>query len=192
VEYHATVSDGNPDLSLFEALNGAWTCGLLDATLPWLDRGAVAVGAMAAVLIATGVVASWRGDPRRAWIAVAAAALAVAVIDPLGHHLIKPLIGRARPCQEMTVRLLVDCGSGYALPSLHAANSFGAVTALVTVLGWRAAPLYAAALLSGYSRVYVGVHWPGDVLAGALYGAVIGLALGWIGRRVVARITRET
>jgi len=188
------VPSGIPtfELALYQKINGAWTCGALDVTLPLLDQRAVAVGVLAAVLLGTGLVATWRGDPRRAWIAVAAAALAVAAIDPSGHFLIKPLFSRARPCHLEVGRLLVDCGSGYALPSLHAANSFGAITALVVVLGWRAAPLYGVALIAGYSRIYVGVHWPLDILAGALYGAVIGLALGWIARRALAALRPRT
>lgn len=104
--------------------------------------------------------------------------LAVIASDQLSSHLIKPLVGRIRPCHIVPdVHLLVGCGGGLAFPSSHAANVFGQAV----ILGsrhrkavWLAYPF---AVLVSYSRVAVGVHYPGDILGGALVGALAGLVI---------------
>jgi undecaprenyl-diphosphatase len=115
----------------------------------------------------------WGG--RRMWVVLAVAVAAVALSD-LGTNLIKAALHRARPCHVIPdVHLLAGCTGSFSLPSNHASNMFA--IAMVGWLGfrrWRGA-LLLLAIGVAYSRVYLGVHYPADVLAGAVWGG----ALGW-------------
>jgi undecaprenyl-diphosphatase len=119
---------------------------------------------------------------RRAWPAIALAVLAVSLSD-LGAGVIKHVVQRIRPCHVISeVHLLAGCTRSFAMPSNHASNMF----ALATVTGillprWRWVVLPLAGSVA-YSRVYLGVHYPTDVLV----GAVCGIAVGW-GLTVAAR-----
>jgi len=109
--------------------------------------------------------------------------LAVGLSDFTSSTLIKKNVQRLRPCNEPTLQHTViqrvTCGSGYSFTSSHAANHFAAAVYLGLIVGAgfgriRIALLVWAAAVA-YSQVYVGVHYPGDVLG----GAVVGSALGW-------------
>ncbi len=97
--------------------------------------------------------------------------LAVIFTDQISSQLIKPAVGRLRPCKvHEWVHLLVNCSSGKSFPSSHAANSFGQAAIWV----WRY-PKYkwffiVAAILISYSRIACGVHYPFDVIVGAAVG----------------------
>ena len=123
----------------------------------------------------------WGG--RRMWVLLAVAVAAVALSD-LGTNLIKAGFQRIRPCHVIPdVHVLVGCTRSFSLPSNHASNMFAVAT--VGWLGfrrWRWALLVLAAGVA-YSRVYVGVHYQADVLAGALWGA----GVGWLAFSCVAR-----
>ena len=109
---------------------------------------------------------------------VAAAVVAALIIDPTVYRLFKPLFARLRPCHEPSldwVRVVDGCGGRYGFPSSHAANSFG----LLVIAGafYRTSRYYLIpiAVLVCIGRVYLGVHYPTDVLAGAIYGALVGI-----------------
>ena len=110
--------------------------------------------------------------------------------------LFKETVQRLRPCHEPTLSCLVhlvykDCGGRFGFVSSHASNHFAIAALMIGVL--RAAPRWAVwallawALLIAYSRVYLGVHYPGDVLVGGLYGATIGSLAALIFRRFIAK-----
>jgi undecaprenyl-diphosphatase len=117
---------------------------------------------------------------RRGRIAALTLIVVVAAADEFGVHL-KSWIGRLRPCFVFSdVRLLIPGQShSGSCPSNHATNAF-AVARLLWNVGpvWRWAGLCAAVLVA-YSRIYVGVHYPSDALA----GAVLGCFFGYIGIR---------
>jgi membrane-associated phospholipid phosphatase len=111
----------------------------------------------------------------------------VALTDMTGTHLFKHTFERVRPCNDpdffMQVRLLVDhCSRGYSFTSNHAANHFGiAMFFYITMkhlLGKWAAIGFVWAALIGYAQVYVGVHYPLDILAGSLLGLIFGTFTG--------------
>jgi len=84
---------------------------------------------------------------------------------------IKLLIGRQRPVVEDLPHLM-QTPTGLSFPSSHATSSFAAARAYSRLVP--AGPLYAAAVAMGLSRLYLGVHYPSDVAAGAALGTVLG------------------
>jgi len=111
----------------------------------------------------------------------------VALTDMTGTYVFKHAFKRIRPCGDPDfythVRLLVNhCSTGYSFISNHAANHFGLATffflttkPLLSRWSWLA---FVWAALVAYSQVYVGIHYPSDVAAGALLGLVFGMLTG--------------
>lgn len=96
---------------------------------------------------------------------------------------IKPLVSRARPWVVMEgFQVLLKSGDPNSFPSGHtcAAFAFALAVCMAAPERWMKAAAVAAAVLMGASRLYVGVHFPSDVLAGAVVGSLCGLLAGWI------------
>ncbi|HOD65756.1 MAG TPA: phosphatase PAP2 family protein [candidate division Zixibacteria bacterium] len=135
-----------------------------------------------------------RGDARVRRVVLFSAA-ALVLTDQLSSAVLKPLIARPRPCQALTdIHLLVACGGGKAMPSSHAANAFGqAALFALAAPRWRWLLLALAAVIA-LSRVFVGVHYVGDVAVGTLLGAAIGTAAAqgyrWVETRMAERRAR--
>ncbi|MFC1726455.1 phosphatase PAP2 family protein [candidate division KSB1 bacterium] len=113
---------------------------------------------------------------KRGLIAVACGIIGVTVSDQLTSTILKPLIGRTRPCFELeNVRLLVDQVRSLSFPSSHAANI--SVTAVVFSYFFPRAKIYLVilAVSVSFSRIYVGVHYPSDVIVGAGIGVLAGM-----------------
>ena len=128
----------------------------------------------------------WKGDARARWM-ILLAIIAVAIIDPVIYRIIKPLVGRLRPCHELSlvwVRVVDGCGGKYSFPSSHAANFFGVAVVAGAFYKRTRYYLYPLASLVAIGRVYLGVHYPSDILAGAIFGAGIGLLVLYAGKRI--------
>jgi undecaprenyl-diphosphatase len=123
------------------------------------------------------------------WIILAVVVL-ITLSDQLAN-LFKSGIKRFRPCKDPQIGYLVHlvndyCRSSYGFVSGHAANSFALATfmSLLFRKKWITTGMFVWAVLVSYSRIYLGVHYPGDVIGGALLGA----ALGWVVFTVLKRL----
>jgi undecaprenyl-diphosphatase len=105
--------------------------------------------------------------------------LTIAISDQLSSHLIKPWVQRIRPCNVLPdVHLLVGCTKSFSFPSTHASNLFASAYFISNFSKTFAPVLYFMAVLVALSRVYVGVHYPLDIMGGALLGVFCaGLAI---------------
>ncbi|MCB0661916.1 MAG: phosphatase PAP2 family protein [Saprospiraceae bacterium] len=101
--------------------------------------------------------------------------------DYTSSSILKPAFDRTRPCNTVSLQQIiiprVDCGSGKSFPSSHATNHFGIAVFLILVFGkmktrWKVMLLFWAGLIA-FAQVYVGVHFPLDVLGGSLLGTLL-------------------
>jgi len=157
------------DRALFRALNSGLTSGVLDVLMPFITDKSHFI-ALGVVVIAIVLIRRKKSDLR----ALVFVAITVLVSDFVATRL-KDLFARVRPCHALEgVRLLVGCGGSYSFPSGHATNIFAAMVFL-SLRYKKYAPLFiAVAVAVAYSRVYVGVHYPLDVLGGAVLGTFFG------------------
>lgn len=160
----------------------------LDDVFVWLTR----IGTWGAVwlLVALGLAVIWRRGS--IFIAVAVADI---VADSLAG-LLKASTGIERPpLRYAHPKALVSLPGGSSFPSGHTATSFACATVLSFFVPRAAPAFYVLALAIGFSRIYVGVHWPLDVAGGAILGVAVGLAVTALlrrgaGRRLSARRRR--
>lgn len=113
----------------------------------------------------------------------AAVALALGLDFLCCNLLLKPLIGRLRPCHvNPAVSLLIPCPGDFSFPSGHTAASFAAVGALWGSGSRLRFPALGLAVLIAFSRLYLYVHWPSDVLGGVVLGLALGFAACYLCR----------
>ncbi len=182
------------DHQLLLALNGSDSVWL-DQVMMYVTRTATWIPLILALLVVLLRLRPWR----EVLLAVVGLALVVLLCDQFASSLCKPLFERYRPSHEPQLLGLVDLVGGrrgglYGFISSHAANTFGAfmfVTLnlrrfikrrLLVVLS--SASVFLWACLSSYSRIYLGLHYPGDIL----FGSLSGLLIGWLVFRLFIRV----
>jgi undecaprenyl-diphosphatase len=133
---------------------------------------------------------------KQGWYILLGAAITILLANEITSSIMKPFFARLRPSHEPTLQGLVHFvneykGGLYGFASSHAANTFG--TALFVWLalkpfnkwiGW----IFLWAVLMTYTRIYLGVHYPGDIIVGAL----VGLASGWVAFQISKWILNKT
>ncbi|HEY9071826.1 MAG TPA: phosphatase PAP2 family protein [Candidatus Ozemobacteraceae bacterium] len=158
------------DRFLFHLFNGIWTCGAFDVAMPLITDAKLWVPLLLAawLWLLLGASGKWRATALLLLVAIGAS-------DQLSSAVVKKAVGRKRPCcMEADARLLVPCKGSRSFPSSHAANTAAAAAVIWLETGTAAGiVLTLLSLAVGYSRIYIGVHYPFDVLTGWLLGILV-------------------
>ncbi|MFF0001073.1 phosphatase PAP2 family protein [Streptomyces avermitilis] len=161
----------------------------------WLDTAVTLWSAYGLALFALLMVAGW-WQARRTGAAAAVTALAVPVVVVLAYGVdavLKLAVREGRPCQSLRVRTLETCPApgDWSFPSNHAAIAAATAVALLFVSRRLGAVACTAAVAMAASRVWVGVHYPHDVVTGLMVGGLIALASMLVVRRGSSALARR-
>ena len=171
------------DLFLFRAINRDLSNAFFDLLMPVITNPGPFLVPFAGAGIGLLV---WGG--RKGRLAVVTA-LVLLLVSNAANELLKFWIQRPRPCQALeAVQLLVGCTRSLSFPSSHAANITAQALLFAYLYRPLAFPLFLVAALVGYSRVYVGVHYPADVAGGVLVGLIAAAVCIRLAREVEGRL----
>lgn len=192
--YAAAPDETSIEVQVFRILNRDAANPVLDFMMPIitdLERWRIVLLLVWSALVLF-------GGKRGRWAALMLIPL-VAASDQISSHLLKPLVQRMRPCEVLgsvhlwygpegwlttPASVVRSYKSSFSFPSSHAANITASMLFLGLVYRRWLAPLLVIALAVSYSRIYIGVHWPSDAVAGIALGAL----LAWPGYIVYKKI----
>ncbi|MBP9186917.1 MAG: phosphatase PAP2 family protein [Bacteroidia bacterium] len=178
------------DSEWFLSINNGWQNAFMDWLCPWLRQPKTWIP-----LYIIALWFAWKIFGKQAlWVAVGAGLL-ILVSDQFSANLIKNTFERLRPCNDPIlknkVHLLAYCGGGYSFISAHATNHF-AIAVYFSLLFKNTYPrmlpyaiLWAASI--AISQVYVGVHYPFDIICGAIVGSIF----GYFGSVLISKIINK-
>lgn len=166
------------DSELFLKIHIGLSNALFDFLMPLLRKPVFWLPLYIFIIIYSIVVYKKRG-----YFIIGMLLLTFAISDLTSSRLIKKNVKRIRPCNQaaLSSQIIhrVDCGTGYSFPSSHAANHFAIAVFLIGVFYKRWKPIAPFAVfwaaVIGFAQVYVGVHYPTDIIAGAMLGVLISL-----------------
>jgi membrane-associated phospholipid phosphatase len=174
----------NIDFALFTWINSGLSNPIFDGAMPILRNKSTWFPLYAFVSLFLWI----KYKSKAVWI-IAGTIICVIAADAVSSHLLKNLFERIRPCNLpadfLQVKLLLKhCSGGYSFPSSHAANHFAMAIFLGLVMykkskTWLIAGLVWASIIS-FAQIYVGVHFPFDVAAGAIVGLFIALLMYFV------------
>lgn len=173
------------DTSLFFFLNKDIQNGFFDVIMPFISGRSYFIVMPFFILL-------FIREPRKMSAILAVSFLSLLLADGTGN-VFKHIIGRVRPCNAFeNVHLLVGCGKAFSMPSNHAANAsaFASPFFFMTRNPLRYA-FVSTAVLVGFSRVYMGAHYPLDVIAGSILGVILAAALTYLYLKTSERFTRK-
>jgi len=160
------------DLAIFYFINHSLSTGFLDkffSTITDVNKWYIAYIILAGIAFFKGGI--------RGKILVIGLILLIIVTDQTGFKILKELFERVRPCRAISDAITpLGCAGGYSFPSNHALNNFAAATFISRLFPKYKWVVFIVATLIALSRVYLGVHYPSDILGGAL----IGMAFGYL------------
>lgn len=173
----------NLDHQLFLFLNGLHV-GWLDPVMAFISSEMGWIPFYAVLVYLVFKKYQWKG----LWIILGIAVL-ITCSDQLSAHVFKPVFQRLRPCHDPSIQDLVylpygHCGGQYGFVSSHAANTFALASLIFMTLRQHyrkiGLVMFPWAILVSYSRIYMGVHFPGDVICGAAVGMMLGFGIGYL------------
>lgn len=180
------------DQELFLKINTVYIHPLLDAVYPWFREGNTWIPLYLFIIVLALV-----NFKQKAFAFILFAVLTVVLTDQISSSFIKPFFERPRPCRDPIlmnqIRMLLNgCSGGYSFTSSHATNHFGFAVYIYLTLGniigkWKYAFLVWAAVIA-YGQVYVGVHYPLDIICGALLGVTIGFIIAYFHNKTSGKI----
>jgi undecaprenyl-diphosphatase len=167
------------DTSLFLLFNRDLTNPFFDVIMPFITRGTSWI----LPLLLMGYL-FWKKEGKVALALMAFSLILVGLSDLFSVRVLKQLVERTRPCDPANLveggRFLVGHLRSLSFPSSHAFNSAAFAAYFTYFIPKRKYLFLAITLLIGYTRVYVGVHYPFDVLGGWLIGAGMGISYAWL------------
>jgi undecaprenyl-diphosphatase len=172
------------DETLFHLITGEGQNYFLDWFLPFMAD----LNHFKHVLVILGVWWLWK-ERKAGLIFLVFVGITLVISDQFSSTLLKGWVGRIRPCHAFqSVRLLADCNTSYSFPSSHAVNLFAAAFFLCQPYPSLSPLVYGIAAIGAYSRVYVGIHYPLDIIGGAAIGLLIAWPMRWLKDRAVFRL----
>ncbi|MCX8009814.1 MAG: phosphatase PAP2 family protein, partial [Ignavibacteria bacterium] len=161
------------DVSIFYFINRTLANPIFDWMMPFITD----IYHWYLVYILLWLILFFKGGKYRIGLALMILIL-ITISDQLSSSVIKDIFERVRPCNVLPdVHLLVGCSSSYSFPSSHAVNNFCMATFFSFYFKNLKWIFFSVAFIVALSRVFVGVHYPSDVIGGAL----IGIAIGYFG-----------
>ncbi len=158
------------DLKLFYFINGTLSNPFFDKTFPFITE--LKNWNMVYLIFFLYLLIHGKKLDR---ITIIATIIMITVSDQLSSHFLKNLFERIRPCNVLdNVNILVTCTESYSFPSSHAVNNFAAAVLFSKIYPKFKIWFFSIAIIIAFSRPYVGVHYPSDVIGGALVGSLIG------------------
>ncbi|HEX37242.1 MAG TPA: phosphatase PAP2 family protein [Candidatus Cloacimonetes bacterium] len=166
------------DRTLFLFLNKSIANSVFDVVFPFITEPRNWL-----VIIALAIIFLLIKEKKQALIVLGLVIIAVALSDLIAYRIIKPLVGRMRPCHPQFFieggRFLGGYKTSFSFPSNHSMNIFTAATVFSYFYRKYSPYFFGFAILIGFSRIYVGVHYPLDVFGGAMFGIILGSGVYW-------------
>lgn len=178
----------NADYSTFHFINQTISNAVFDFLMPVLRNANTWIPLY--FLLAIYVIRRYK---KEAWLYMLFVLVAFALADSCTHQMLKPIFNRSRPCYNglLHVRLLVDhCGGRLSFPSTHASNHMAMALSIILSglfsnkwinLGW----IFWAAII-GLAQVYVGLHYPADIIG----GFITGCAIAWFNYKLILPVLK--
>ena len=153
------------DISLFYLINKGWQNRFFDFLMPIISNESYFRLPLAVLWCGLMIWGKRKGRM------VALLGLFLLLFSDQMSYLLKLLVKRPRPCHALPgVHLLAGCSRSYSFPSNHATNVFAAAAFIAYFYRWLLLPALVVSLTVGFSRIYLGVHYPSDVAGGAMVG----------------------